>query len=99
VPISVCSACHHAVFPSRLLCPRCGGSEWQRTRVHEGVVEEATVVQRAPGGALPSPIPVGSVRLRSGVAIVARLEPEVEEGGSVGLDYLDGVPVARTTTP
>ena len=98
VPVSICSACGHAVFPVRLLCPRCGGSEWQRTRVDEGAVEEATVVRRAPGGPLPSPVPVGSVRLRGGVALVARLDPGVEEGSSVRLDYLDGVPVARTTT-
>jgi uncharacterized OB-fold protein len=100
VPVSICSACGHAVFPARFLCPRCGGSEWQRTHVDVGVVEEATLVRRAPGGPLPSPIPVGSVRLRGGdVAVVARLEPEVEEGSSVRLDYLDGVPVAKPTTP
>jgi hypothetical protein len=52
-----------------------------------------------PGGPPPVPVAVGSVRLRGGVAVVARLEPGVEEGGSVRLDYLDGVPVARSTTP
>lgn len=98
VPVSVCSACGHAVFPARLLCPRCGASEWRRHEVEEGVVEEATVVRRAPGGPPPAPIPVGSVRLRGGVAVVARLDPGVEEGSSVRLDYLDGVPVARATT-
>jgi uncharacterized protein len=99
VPVSICSACSHAVFPARLLCPRCGASEWQTTHVDEGVVEEATVVRRMPGRPPPAPVPVGSVRLRSSVAVVARLEPEVEEGSSVRLDYLDGVPVAKPTTP
>jgi hypothetical protein len=42
---------------------------------------------------------IGGVRLRGGVPVVARLEREVEEGESVRLDYLDGVPVARPTTP
>jgi hypothetical protein len=67
--------------------------------VDEGVVEEATVVRRMPGGPPPAPVAVGSVRLRGGVAVVARLEPGVEEGGSVRLDYLDGVLIARSTTP
>jgi uncharacterized protein len=99
VPVSICSACRHAVFPARLLCPRCGASQWQTTHVDEGVVEEATVVRRMPGSALRVPVPVGSVRLQGGVAVVARLEPGIETGSSVRLDYLDGVPMARSTTP
>jgi uncharacterized OB-fold protein len=99
VPVSVCSACGHAVFPARFLCPRCGASEWQPTHVDEGVVEEATVVRKMPGGPPPAPVVVGSVRLRGGVGVVARLEPGVEEDSPVMLDYVDGVPVARSTTP
>ena len=96
VPISRCSVCGHAVFPARPLCPRCGASAWEGLEVDEGVVEEATAVQRAPGGPLPMPVPLGSVRLAGGVLVVGRLGPGVEEGQSVRLEYRDGVPVAET---
>jgi uncharacterized OB-fold protein len=99
VPVWRCSACGHAVFPARLLCPRCGAADWESREVDEGVVDGATVVRRAPGGPLPVPVPLGTVSLEGGVLVVARLEPGLEEGHSVRLEYRDGVPVARTTDP
>lgn len=97
--ISVCSACGHAVFPARLLCPRCGASEWRSEDVGAGVVEEATLVERAPGGPLATPVALGSIRLEGGVVVVARLEPALQRGDSVRLEYRDGVPVAYPTAP
>lgn len=61
------------VFPVRILCPRCGGSEWRRERVDAGVVEEVTIVR-------DKAVPIGSVRLEGGPAIVVRLGPEAEPG-------------------
>jgi uncharacterized OB-fold protein len=95
LPISVCLACGHAVFPARLLCPRCGGAEWRDEEVRSGVVEEATVLERAPGGPVTAPVPLGSVGLEGGVVVVARLEAGLAPGDSVRLEYRDGVPVAR----
>jgi uncharacterized protein len=95
LPIRVCSACGHAVFPPRLLCPRCGGAEWRTEEVGSGVVEEATVLERAPGGPVSPAVRLGSVRLEDGVVVVARLEGGVEPGDSVRLEYRDGVPVAH----
>jgi uncharacterized OB-fold protein len=97
LPISVCSACGHAVFPARLLCPRCGADEWRSKDVGAGVVEEATLVERAAGGPLAAPVALGSIRLESGVVVVARLESALRPGDSVRLEYRDGVPVAYTT--
>lgn len=101
LPVSSCSTCGHAVFPARLLCPRCGGSDWAITEVHEGVVDEATVVRRAAGGPLPAPVQLGTVRVACGPVVLARLEPgtAAEEGASVRLEYRDGIPVARDRTP
>jgi uncharacterized protein len=99
LPVSICSACGHAVFPARLLCPRCGGSDLKIREVDAGVVEEATVVRRAPGGPLPAPVQVGAVRVADGPLVLARLEPSVTSGDSVRLEYRDGVPVARNRTP
>jgi uncharacterized protein len=99
VPVSVCSACGHAVFPARLLCPRCGGNDWRSEEMRLGVVEETTLLRRAPGGPLPEPVPLGTVRLEGGPLVVARLEPTVRPGTSVRLQYRDGVPVAQPTQP
>jgi uncharacterized OB-fold protein len=67
--------------------------------VGAGVVEEATLVERAPGGPLATPVALGSVRLEGGVVVVARLEPTLRRGDSVRLEYRDGVPVAYPTAP
>lgn len=99
IPVSVCSACGHAVFPARLLCPRCGADEWQSEDVAAGVVEEATLVERAPGGPLAPPVALGSIRLEGDVVVVARLASGLGRGDSVRLEYRDGVPVARRTAP
>lgn len=97
LPVSVCSACGKAVFPPRLLCPRCGGDEWRSEDVGAGVVEEATLVERAPGGPLATPVALGSIRLEGGLVVVARLEAGLEPGDSVRLEYRDGVPLAYPT--
>jgi uncharacterized protein len=101
VPVSVCSACGHAVFPARLLCPRCGGSGWASREVAEGVVEDATVVRRAAGGPFAAPVQLGAVRVAGGPVVLARMEPGMpaDEGVSVRLEYGDGIPVARNRTP
>ena len=63
------------------------------------MVEEATALERAPGGPVSAPVPLGTVRLERGVVVVARLEAGVEPGDSVRLEYRDGVPVAHQTPP
>lgn len=97
VPVFVCGACGHSVFPTRLLCPRCGEAEWRRTELEEGVVEETTVLRRAPGASFPEPVSIASVRLEPGVRVVARLEADVGPGARVRLEYRDGVNIARST--
>ncbi len=99
VPMYVCARCEHEVFPVRLLCPRCGGSEWQRRDVSEGVLEESTVLRRAPGTSPSDPVHVGSVRVAGTVVVVARLEPGVDEGAPVRVEYRDGVPLAQPKEP
>lgn len=101
LPVSTCSTCGHAVFPARLLCPRCAGSGWAIKEVDEGVVEDATVVRRAAGGPLPAPVQLAAVRVAGGPVVLARMEPgtAAEEGAPVRLEYRDGVPVASDRTP
>jgi uncharacterized OB-fold protein len=99
LPLAICSACGRGVFPARLLCPRCGSSEWESREVEEGIVEDATVVRRAPGGELAVAVPLGTVRVEGGALVLARLEGGVEAGASVWLEYRDGIPIASQSTP
>jgi uncharacterized protein len=96
VPVSVCSACGHGVFPARLLCSRCGAAEWESREVEEGVVEDATLVRRAPGGELAVAVPLGTVRVEGGVRVLARIDLGLVPGASVRLEYRDGIPIAST---
>jgi uncharacterized protein len=99
LPVSICSACRQVVFPARVLCPRCGGSDWETGEVDEGVLEDVTAVRRVPGGELPEPIQLGAVRITGGPVVVARLEPGADPGTPVSVEYLDGIPIARNRTP
>jgi uncharacterized protein len=91
-----CGRCRHEVFPARLLCPRCGSSEWESSEAPRGLVEDSTVVRRAPGTPSVEPVHIGSVRVGD-VVIVARLLGEAAPGTPVQLEYRDGVPVAHPT--
>jgi uncharacterized protein len=99
LPVFRCARCGHEVFPARVLCPRCGSPDWDRRAVVEGVVEETTVLRRAPGERSLEPVPIGSVRVGKEVVVVARLPPGVEAGAPVQLEYRDGIPVAHARTP
>lgn len=82
----VCAACGRTVFPRRLLCPDCGGTEWRREPVAAGVIEAATERDG---------IRIGAVRTPPGPLVVARLEDESRPGDDVSLDEDGNVPVAR----
>jgi uncharacterized protein len=98
LPIFRCARCGHEVFPARVLCPRCGSADWDSRTAAEGVVEQMTVVRRAPGEPSLEPVPIGSVRVGKDIVVVARLLPGVEAGAPVQLEYRDGVPVAHART-
>ena len=94
LPVLVCTRCGRVVFPERILCPDCGGSEWRRSRIEGGVVETATTLRRAPGG-IQTPVPIGTVRLDGGPPVVARLAAAASPGDRVLLDDDEGVPATR----
>jgi uncharacterized OB-fold protein len=94
VPICVCSACGHAVFPPRLLCPKCAGSQWREEAVDRGVVEEATeALFRA--GSEPVTRRLASVRTDAGPIVIARLLDDARPGAAVSLALSDGAVSAR----
>ncbi len=86
--VPVCSACGRAVFPRRLLCPDCGGSEWRDEPVDAGVLEAAT----------RRDVRVGAVRTPLGPLAIARLEVDAAPGTAVLLDEEGDVPVVRGPT-
>jgi uncharacterized protein len=94
VPIWVCSACGHAVFPSRLLCSRCSGADWREETVEHGVVEQATEASFRTGAELVTRR-LASVRTDAGPIVIARLLDDAEPGAAVALTLSDGAVTAR----
>jgi uncharacterized protein len=87
--VQVCDACGHAVFPRRVLCPRCGAREWHDAPAGPGTVEQVTT-HRAGGH-------IASVALLAGPVVVARAGGDLVAGTRVTLDDDAGAPVARAT--
>jgi len=75
--IQVCSSCAEAVFPPRVLCPRCGSREWHETPAGPGTAEQVTT-HRAGGH-------IASVALDAGPIVVARADG-VPPGSRVALE-------------
>jgi uncharacterized OB-fold protein len=84
--ISVCDDCGKALFPPRLLCPRCGSPAFHEAPVHEGTLED--LGDR--GGVV-----VGMVRVSQGPILIARVLGQPRRGQVVSLDRDGDIPVAR----
>jgi uncharacterized OB-fold protein len=91
--VSACRACSWQGFPERLWCPACGSDEVGSVPADLGTVEDATLMRRAPGRAVPEPVRLGTVRIEGGGRVVARLESG--PGDRVRLAVEHGAPVAR----
>jgi uncharacterized OB-fold protein len=98
VRVSACVTCGWRGLPERYWCPHCGSDKVEEAIAHNGRVEEATTLERAVGHPSLS-IPIGSVRLPEGGAIVARLERGAVAGSDVELFEDDGAAVARHLGP
>lgn len=86
--VFVCEACGRAVFPRRLLCPDCGGTEWRREPVDGGVLEAVTERDG---------VRVGAVRTPLGPLVITRIEGEPQPGTDVPLGEDGDVPVSRAS--
>jgi uncharacterized OB-fold protein len=74
----------HAVFPPRVLCPRCGSREWHEAPAGPGTVEGVT--SHRAGGC------IASVRLEIGPVVVARAAAGAAVGDGVRLANDAGAP-------
>ena len=87
-----CVNCKAALFPQRLLCPHCHGREFEADRVHEGVVEEVSVIRHMIGQTDWTPRRIANVRTRGGPSITIGLRDESGPGTVVELFEEQGAP-------
>jgi len=100
--VRACAACDHAVYPPRILCPRCGGAAWKRRIADSGVVEELTVRRpvlkrrQLPWGNWldQEATRLASIRTDAGPRIVARVPEGVEVGDRVTLSLQASTAIA-----
>jgi uncharacterized OB-fold protein len=90
-----CRSCRTAVFPQRLLCPHCHGQEFDEDRVHEGVVEEISVIRHMIGQADWKPRRIANVRTAGGPSITVGLRDESGPGTVVELFEDEKAPVGQ----
>ncbi|MGV1047271.1 MAG: zinc ribbon domain-containing protein [Solirubrobacterales bacterium] len=93
--VSVCGNCDYRAYPPRLLCPRCGSSEWRPQPAEAGIVTEVTELlagyqrRQLPSGewleVTEEPPRLVTVRADAGVHVVARVPAGVEVGDRVRL--------------
>lgn len=93
VSVSRCPACGWRGHPARLRCPVCGDERMRVATARRGILLDATKLERAPSG-LGAPVRIGSVRLRGGGVLVARIEGDVDVGDGVQMSSDGGAVVA-----
>jgi uncharacterized OB-fold protein len=91
--IQRCESCGAHLFPERLRCSNCGGTELRHVPAGPGHLEEETTLRRPQPG-----VRLGSIRLAAGPVVIARLADGAGAGMEVRLDQIpDGAIHARKT--
>ena len=94
IPVQVCSQCGRRYFPHRLACAACGARAFDDVTVGEGTIEAATLVHRAPGRSLETPVRIADVLLSGGPRVVARVDVAAQQSAPVRLRMEGGGPIA-----
>jgi uncharacterized OB-fold protein len=94
IPLSTCGDCGWEGFPQRQWCPFCGTSTLGVRLEERGLVEDTTILRRAPGENGTLLVRLGTIRLEGGAKVVARLDA-AGRGARVRVELVDGAPVAR----
>ena len=89
-----CKGCEEVLFPPRVVCPECGGRDFETTVLpREGKVVTYTVVRVPPAGFTEqTPLPIALVELEGGVRLMVQVgdlaDPnELEIGMPVRLEF------------
>jgi len=90
-----CKGCGTKVFPQRLLCPHCHGTEFDEARVQEGVVEEIAVIRHMIGQENWQPRRIANVRTTDGPMLTVGLRDDAGEEAVVELFQEEGAPFGR----
>ena len=102
--VHACRTCDYRAHPPRLLCPRCGGDDWEELAAAAGVVTDVTELLSGferrqllsgtwidPG---PEPPRIAVVEADAGARFVVRLEADLGVGARVRLAAERGRTVA-----
>ena len=84
-----CVKCRTALFPERLLCPRCYAHEFEPDRVYKAVVEEVSAIRHMLGQTDWQPRRIASVRTSEGERITVGLRDNSGPGRVIEL-FEDG---------
>lgn len=95
VGIARCATCGLGIFPQPLLCPKCHGHEFAADRVHQGVVEEISVIRHMIGQENWTPKRIASVRTSDGQLVTVGLVDDAGLGATVELFQEEGAPFGR----
>jgi uncharacterized OB-fold protein len=90
-----CVGCGAKLFPERLLCPHCHGHEFAAERVHEGVVEDISVIRHMIGQTDWQPHRIANVRTTGGPRLTVGLRDESEPGTVIELFQEENAPFGR----
>jgi len=92
VTIFRCQSCNAALFPQRLLCPRCHGQTFAEDRVQQGRVEEISIIRHMIGQENWKPRWIANVSTVDGLSITVGLRDESGPGTVIDLYEDAGAP-------
>ncbi len=90
-----CSKCGSLFFPRRLLCLRCECPDMVEGHVHEGVIEEITVVRHVLGQEGWKPKRIANVRTPTGLMLTVGLLDDSQIGARIAIGQEGTAPVGR----
>jgi uncharacterized OB-fold protein len=90
-----CVGCGTKVFPERLLCPHCHGEKFAPERVHEGLVEEISIIRHMIGQADWKPRRIANVRTVGGPRMTVGLRDESPVGTVIELFQEENAPFGQ----
>ena len=90
-----CEGCGKAVFPERVLCPKCHGSDFSRDTAKTAKVEEISMIHHMIGQENWQKRRIASVAIDAGCRITAGLLDEAGIGDEIDLYEEDGAPFGR----